>query len=369
MKAIVKAIDLANAVLKVVHAVSTKTPNQILEGIKISVKGDNLILLATDMEIAIEKTIRSQTFMEGEIVVYGKIFAEYVKKIEGEEDIELSLEEDGRLKLVYGQAEGFFQTLSAEDFPLIKKDLNEKYFTINQKELKDVISKTTFACSLDDSRPILKGCLMEAENDTVSLIALDGFRLAIARKRVTNLNGKISAIIPSRALNEISRLIENDEEDVNVIIQENNLLINIDNTVFLTRLLEGSFIDYKRIIPTEFTTTFRANKAILNNSIERASIVSRSLKNTVKFDIKENYLYVSASSEIGKVNENVIINLEGKDLSILFNSKYLLDCLRVIDDEFVNFNLNSQISPCVIKPYEKEDEEYLYLILPLRSDS
>lgn len=369
MKTIVKGSDLSNAVLKVVKAVSTKTPNQILEGIKITCKGDNLILLATDMEIAIEKTIRSETFMEGEIVVLGRLFAEFVKKLENEDDIELSLCDDGKLKISYSQAEGYIQTLSSEDFPILKKNINQNSFSIKQKEFKDIVNKTTFACSQDDSRPVLKGCLMEVENDTLSLVALDGFRLAICKKTVSDVFGNIKAIIPARALLEITRLIENEEDFITVVIQENSLLVNIDNTVFMTRLLEGSYIDYKKIVPQKFDTVFRANKNLLFNAVERASIVARSIKNRVKFEIKENYLNVTSNSDMGNINENVLINLEGRDLNILLNSKYLIDCLRVIDDEFVNFYLNTSISPCVIKPYAEDDQDYLYLILPLRSES
>lgn len=368
MKAVVKGLDLSNAVLKVVKAVSVKTPNQILEGIKVTCKGDNLILLATDMEIAIEKTIKAETFMEGEIVVTGKLFAEFVKKLENEDDIELTLCDDGRLKISYGQAEGYIQTMSSEDFPVLKKDINKNSFTIKQKEFRDIINKTSFACSTDDSRPILKGCLMEVENDILTVVALDGFRLAIAKKPVRDVFGEIKAIVPSRALVEITRLIEKEEDYVTIIIQENNLLVNIDNTIFMTRLLEGNYIDYKRIVPNKFETVFRANKNLLFNAIERASIVARTIKNRVKFEIKENYLNVTSASEVGNVNENIIINLEGKDLNILFNSKYLIDAIREIDDEFINFHLTSAISPCVIKPYGEDDEEYLYLILPLRSE-
>ena len=363
MKAIVKGLDLSNAVLKVVKAVSAKTPNQILEGIKITCKGDNLILLATDMEIAIEKTIRAETFMEGEIVVQGRLFAEFTKKLENEDDIELTLCEDKRLKITYGQAEGYIQTMSSEDFPVLKKDINKNSFTLKQKEFKDIVNKTSFACSTDDSRPILKGCLLEVEGDVLTCVALDGFRLAIAKKNVRDVFGSIKAIVPSRALVEITRLIENEEDYITVIIQDNSLLVNIDNTIFMTRLLEGNYIDYKKIVPNKFETVFRANKNLLFNAIERASIVAKSIKNRIKFEIKENYLNVLSSSEIGNVNESVIINLEGKDLNILFNSKYLIDTLRVIDDEFINFHLTSPISPCVIKPYGEEDQDYLYLFL------
>lgn len=364
MKTIVKGAELSSAVNKVSKAISSKSPNQLLEGIKISVKGDSMILTATDMEIAIEKTIAAETYQEGDIVVPGRLFADFVKKLEGEEDIELYVSDNGRLKITYSASEGFIQCLSADSYPIIKKDINQNSFVINQKSFKDVITKTSFACSQDDSRPILKGCLLEVSGDVLTCVALDGFRLAVCKKNVRESYGNIRAIVPSRALVEITRLLEKDEEFVTVIIQDNSLMISVDGTVFLTRLLEGEYIDYKRIIPSDFVTVFRVNKGLLYSSIERASIVAKVMKNIVKFDIKENYVDVSSDSEMGNVKENVLINLEGKDLTIAFNSKYLIDALRVIDDEFVSFNLNSSIAPCVIKPFS--DEDYLYLILPVR---
>lgn len=364
MKTIVKGIDLSSAVNKVVKAISSKSPNQLLEGIKISCKGDSVILTATDMEIAIEKTIIAETYQEGDIVVPGRLFADFVKKLDNEDDIELFVGDDGRLKITYSASEGYIQGLSADGYPVIRKDISKNSFVINQKSFKDLINRTSFACSQDDSRPILKGCLLEVVGDRLTCVALDGFRLAVCKKNIRESTGNIRAIVPSRALLEITRLLEKEEEYVTIIIQDNSLMINVDSTIFLTRLLEGEYIDYKRIIPNDFVTVFRVNKGLLYSSIERASIVAKVMKNIVKFDIKENYMDISSDSEMGNVKENLIINLEGKDLTIAFNSKYLMDALRVIDDEFINFNLNSSIAPCVIKPYS--DDEYLYLILPVR---
>ena len=367
MKTIVKGLDLSNAVGKVVKAVSTKSPNTLLEGIKLSCKGDTLTLTATDTEIAIEKTIRCETFMEGEAVVPGRIFAEFTKKLEGEDDLELNIMEDGRLKIVYSGSESYLQALSADEYPIIKKDINRNSFVIKQKSFKDMINSTSFACSQDDSRPILKGCLLELNGDRLTCVALDGFRLAVCKKNVEEATGNIKAIVPARALIEITRLIDKDEDYVAVIIQDNSVMIEIDNTVFTTRLLEGEYIDYKKIVPQNYLTTFKVNKNALFNSIERASVLARVMKNIIKFDIHENYVDVSSDSDLGNVKEEVLINLEGKDLTIAFNSKYLIDCLRVINDEFVNFNLNSSIAPCVIK--SNSDDEYLYLILPVRLNS
>ena len=364
MKIIVNGTDLSQAVMKVSKAISVKTTNPILEGIKLSVKGDNLTLSATDMEIAIEKTIRSDTYMEGETVVPGKLFAEFVKKLENEDEVEIVLELDGKIKIVYGTNKVFLSVLPAEQFPNIDKTSKENAFSLLQKDFKDVINKTIFSCSADESRPILKGCLFEVSENELTCVAIDGFRLAYARKKIKNSSSPFKVVVPARALSEICRILENDEEEITFISERNKFMIEVDGTILVTRLLEGDFVNYKQIIPDDFITTVGVNRNLFLNSLERATVVAKEAKNLVKLEFKENYVNVSANSESGDVNENVIINMEGKDLSIAFNSKYLCDALKAAGDEFVNIYLKNNISPCVIKPYS--GDEYLYLILPIR---
>ena len=210
MKFVVNGNELSEAVAKVVKAVSSKTTNPILEGIKLSVKGDELTLIATDTEISIEKTIISSTFTEGETVVPGKTFAEFIKKIEDEDEIEFTLI-GNELKINYGASEGYIQTFSAEEFPIINKDIKEKYFSIKQKDFKELILKSSFACSQDEARPLLKGCLLEIEEDEISSVALDGFRLALYRKKIIEKSDNFKIIVNARTLNEIVRILENEQ--------------------------------------------------------------------------------------------------------------------------------------------------------------
>ena len=365
MKIVVSGTDLSYAVSKVSKAISSKTTNQVLECIKLAVKGDVLTLSATDMEIAIETSIRSETFMEGETLVLGKLFAEFTKKLENEDQVELNMTAgDGRLKITYSSNEVYLSTLPADEFPTIKKDLREKAFSLLQKDFKDVINKTAFSCSSDESRPILKGCLLSVENNVLTCVALDGFRLAVAKKNLRNSSSNFKVVVPSRSLVEIVRLLDKDEEEITFISEDKALMMEVEGTTFITRLLEGEFINYKQIIPTEYLSTVRVSRQSFLNSLERATIVAKETKNTVKLDIKENYVYISASSESGNVNESVIASLEGKDVTIAFNAKYILDALKGAGDEYVNIFLNGPISPCLIKPYS--GDEYLYLILPIR---
>lgn len=364
MKIIVNGTDLSSAVMKVSKAISTKTTNPVLEGIKLSVRGDELTLSATDTEISIEKTVRSDTFREGDTVVPGKIFAELVKKLETEDQVELNLSEEGRLKIVYGSSEVYLSVLGAEEFPLISKNINEKSFTLSQKDFKEAVTRTSFCCSTDESRPILKGCLIDLKDNEMTCVALDGFRLAVAKKKVKESTGDFRVIIPARSLNEITRLLEKEEDELTVRTEGNSLKVEVDGTVFITRLLEGEFINYVQILPKEFITEVKAEKNVLMNSLERATVVARESKNLVKLDIKENHIQITANSESGKVNETVPAVTDGKDVTIAFNSRYLCDALRAMNEEFVGIYLNNPISPCVMRPASGED--YFYLILPIR---
>ncbi len=363
MKIICDGLDLSDAVLKVSKALSVKSTNPILEGIKLSAKGDNLTLIATDTELTIEKKIKAEVLMEGETVVVGKYFVEFVKKLE-KEQVELSRLYEGQLQLKYSDSESEFQVFPVESFPIIKSEEEDDYFEISQDEFKAVVEKTYISCSADDSRPILKGCLFEIADNKLTAVALDGFRMSVVKKEVL-ASGTFKAVIPARTLLEITRLMDKDEEKIKICIQKNNLFAEVGNTVIYSRLIEGEFVKYNHILPTSFTNTVTVNKNALLSSIDRASVVAKNDRyNVVKFDIKEGMMTISAKSEIGNVNENVNVNLNGKDMIIAFNGKYLTDYLKIVGEEFINLNLNSPIDPCILTPVGRED--FMYLVLPVR---
>ena len=363
MKLICDCLDLSDAVLKVSKALSVKAANPILEGIKITAKGDTLTLLATDTELTIEKKIKADVLMEGETVVVGKYFVDFAKKLE-KEQVELCRLYDGQLQIKYSDSESELQVFPAEQYPKIEKEEDESYFEISQAEFKKVVERTAFACSQDDSRPILKGCLFEIENNNLTAVALDGFRMAVVKKEVS-ASGNMKVVIPSRALNEIIRLLDKEENMLKVILQKKTLMVELENTVLTARLIEGEFVKYNHILPTNFSNVVTVNRNALLNSIERAAIVVRNDRyNVIKMDIKEEGMSVSAKSEIGNVNENMPINLTGKDISIAFNGKYLSEYLKISGDEFINLNLNSPIDPCVITSVSNDG--FLYLLLPVR---
>ncbi len=363
MKLICDGLDLSDAVLKVSKALSVKSANPVLEGIKISAEGDTLTLIATDTELTIEKKIKADILMEGETVVVGKYFVDFVKKLE-KEQIELCKLGDGGLEIKYSDSVSELQVFPVENYPKVQCLEEGDFFEIKQQDLKKIIDRTVFACSMDESRPILKGCLYEVENGVLTCVALDGFRMAVCKKEV-NASGNFKVVIPSRTLSEINRLLDKENELIKVIVTKNTLSIKLENTIITSRLIEGEFVKYNHILPKGFENVITVNKNALLQSIERASIVARNDRyNIVKFDVKENLLTVSAKSEIGNVNENVQINLTGKDITIAFNGKYIMDFLKIIEDDFVNINVNTPIDPGIIKAVGKDD--YLYLVMSVR---
>ncbi|MGN1223092.1 MAG: DNA polymerase III subunit beta [Christensenellales bacterium] len=364
MKLICEGLDLVEAVMKVIKAASNKTVNPILEGIKLTAEDDTLTLVATDSELAIEKKIKANVLVEGETVVPGKFFSEFVKKLANEQ-VELDLNEKNQLKIKYTDSEVYIQCLNAIEYPTIQKIDNAQFFTIAQNNFKNLIEKTIFSVALDDSRPILKGCLFEIEENTITSVALDGFRLAKATYPILEQTARTSVIVPGRSLNEISKLLDDADENIRVFIQRNYLMVQVNNTKIITRLIDGDFINYKQIINNSFSTQVIINKSQFEDSLDRASILGRvSNDNIVKLQMKDNILTLTASSEIGNVTEKINIVLNGADLSICFDSRFLKDCLKSIQDEFIKLCFTSSVSPCIITA--NEGNNYLFLILPLK---
>ena len=357
-------LELSEAISVVSKAISSKTTSQILEGIKMVCVNDKLILSATDLEMSVEKTIRAEVETNGETVVPGRLFGEYIRKLTNEQ-IECELNERNQLRIAYTDSEGTLQCMEISEFPQLKEVEKSSFFEISKEDFKTLINNVYYAVAVDDSRPILKGVLIETEGNKIKAVAVDGCRLSISNKTLVNSTGDFKIIIPGKNLNEIVKMIDN-EGNIKVYVHSNNIMVDLVDTIVINRLIDGQFINYRQIVPKDFSTTVTINKEQLEDAIDRASVLSRIDKNNlVKFDIKEKNLMLTSTSEIGNTKENITVGVKGEDLCISFNSKYFSDCLRVIDNAYVKMNLNSAIQPCVITPCEGED--FVFLILPVKS--
>lgn len=259
------------------------------------------------------------------------------------------------------------QLLNADDFPSIDMEISENQFSLTQKDLKELIFRTTFCCAQDDSRPVLKGCLIEAKEGMVTFTALDGYRMAVCKRNVISMNSDISVICPARTLNEISRMITGESEEIIVYVQKGMMLVSVEDTVLTSRLYEGEFVNRANIIPKAYTSEIVVDCAALCESVDRASILARTDKNSIiVFDIRDGAANISSNTSIGRVNENVKIMLDGKDVTIALNSKYVSECMNAVSDEKTRIGFNGAVAPCVIYPVS--GDAYLYLLLPVRTN-
>lgn len=358
-------LDLCDAVLTVSRAINNKAANPVLEGIKLSAEEETLTLTATDLELSIQKKIKAEVKQEGQIVIPGRFFSEFVRKLANEK-IELKTLDNGSLKVRYTDSETVVQILDADEFPDFKALDNAQNFTISQKNLKNLINKTIFAVAVDDTRPILKGCLLEIEENSIQAVALDGYRLALNRAEIKNSNFTTNIIIPARSLSEISKLLEDTEAEISVSVQKNFMMVDINGTMINTRLLQGDFINYKQILNLSQDTVVTINKKQFEDALERASLLSKmGQNNLVQFDIRDQNLCITSKSEIGNINENISIVFKGKELTIAFNARYFIEALRANNDEFVNLNFKEAQNPCLITSIG-ESRDYIFLILPVR---
>lgn len=365
MKFVCNGLTLSEAVMKVSKACAVRTTAPVMECIKIGASGDCVTLFATDGELSIQKTLKAEIFEEGEICVTGKLFSDFLSKLT-EEEVSISTGDKG-LEIKYRDSGTFMQTISADEFPKIDLEIGENYFVMKQNALKKIISETAFCCAQDDSRPILKGCLMEF-GEKLGMVALDGYRLAYSSADIVAKSGEKSIVCPARTLSEISRMLTGEEEEITIYTQGGMLLVKADGMIVLSRLYQGEFIKKENVIPTKFTTEITLSKNELISSVERAAILIRGDKNNlVTLEIGSDLVKISSVSDYGNLAESVKAVTEGVQFTISMNAKYLLDALRALDEENVTISLNSAISPFILQ--NQENKESLYLILPVRNAS
>lgn len=358
---------LAKALNTVSKAVSTRTTLPILKGILLEAKADGtLILTASDLEISIQKKVEAEVQQEGSVVVISKLFGDIIRKLPNE-DISIEETEDNNILIKTNSSEFTVMSLPVEEFPKIgEKENNSKPLVFDREIFKDMVRKTAFAASIDESKGILVGILTEINEDAVNMVSLDGFRLALAKEKMNSAE-ESKFIISAKIMNEISKIVSDDDtdSDINIFLGDKKAVFNIGNTEVVLRLMEGEFIKYRDIIPSDGTINVKVGKEILLESIERASLLAKEGKNNlIKMTIKNDLLTVTSRSEEGNVKEQIVMEKIGDDLEIGFNSKFVIDVLKVIDDEEISMVFKTGTSPCVVRPVEGDD--YEYLILPVR---
>jgi len=357
---------LSKALNTVSKAVTSRTTIPILKGILLEANSENtLTLTASDLDLSIEKRVDVSVEEEGSVVVSARLFSDIIRKLPNEE-IQIEEQENNTIVIKCLASEFTIVGQPADEFPNIGELNLENKLSLEKDILKEMIKKTSFAASIDESKGIIVGVLIEMEEESLNMVALDGFRMAITREPMKN-NEKKKIIIAARILNEINKIIsENDDsKEIFFILDEKKAVFLLDGTKIVLRLLEGDFIKYSDILPKEHKSRVTVNRTELLNSIERASLLAKEGKNNlIKLSVFRDKIIITSRSEEGNVKEEVFIEKVGDDLDIGFNSKYILDVLKAVNEESIAMEFNTSVSPCLIKPLEGQAFEYL--VLPVR---
>lgn len=357
-----------NKFLEVIQTVqkgtSGKTTMPVLEGILIKSQDGLLKLIATDLELGIESTMEANIYEEGSVVIPSKILTEIVRKLPSAE-MEVVIDSNYSVRIKCLNSEVTLQGFAPDEFPELPEVEKNRVIEINQMHLADMIRQTVFAVAVDEARPILTGALLEVSGNTVTMVCLDGYRLAL-RVGLTEADYEAAkVIIPGKSLSEISKIIGSEDENVGIAISDRHVLFDLGHTRIISRVLEGEFINYRQIIPGDYKSRVKVDTGILSSSIERASIFAREGKNNlIKLTVQEQKMIITSNSEAGKVYEEIPIILEGKELEIAFNARYFMDMLKVLDDQEICLDFTTNVSPCVIRPIH--GGSYTYLLLPVR---
>lgn len=359
--------ELNHALQVAARAINPRSPLPILNHVLLDVTCDRLRVVATDLDLGVTVNIPVSSIDSGSVAVPARLLADIVAKL-APAPVKLIASVDGRLTLQSGRSKFQIATLPAVEFPGVPV-ASECWFSVSQKAFKTSLNRLLFACAhSDESRAVMTGVFAEIKGDTLTLVSTDGRRMALQELELANpKRHQLSAVIPAVTLKEVQRLLSDCDELLEFDLTANHFSCVIGEVSMHSRLLEGVFPDYKRVVPSRFQRYVRVGREALKKSIERLLIVSQdpSSPNLLVMDIGEDTIAISANTaDLGSGQEDIAAAIEGEPLQIAFNGKYLLQALNALDCEEVQFDLQGDETSGILHPHDQSD--YKYVVMPIR---
>ncbi|MCM1188677.1 MAG: DNA polymerase III subunit beta [bacterium] len=363
MKLVCSKSNLLNGVQIVSRAISNKTTMSILECIMIDASKGIITLTANDMDLGIETIIEGNIVEKGMIALEAKIFLEIVRKLP---DSDITIETDSSYKTFITCEKSKFTIIgkSGEDFSYLPVVEKEDSIEISQFTLKEVVRQTIFSISDNDNNKMMTGELFEINENQLKIVSLDGHRISIRKIEMRESYAPKKVVVPGKTLNEVSKILPGGADSyVTISFTSNHIVFEFDNTTVVSRLIEGEYFRIDQMLSSDYETKVKINKKEFINCIDRATLlVKEGDKKPIIINITDGSMELRINSIIGSMNEDIDIEKQGKDLMIGFNPKFLIDALRVIDDEYIELYMVNPKAPCFIK---NNEESYIYLILPV----
>lgn len=365
MKLTCSKSNLLEGVNTVQKAVSSRTTLPILQCILLQAQKDTFKLVGNDLELGIESKVSADIAEAGTVALEARMFSEIVKKLP-DADITIQVDENNLTTLICEKSKFTISGQAGSEFIALPQVDKDKSITLSQLALKDMIRQTIFSIALEEIRPIFTGELFECKDNRINMVSVDGYRVSIRNIDLEKDVEDFKLVIPGKTLSEISKILNSDDEAVvNLYYTDKHVLFEIGQSVIVSRLLDGEFPKYDQMFSKDYETLINIGRRELMQSLERAALItSLSKKNPIKMQIDGKSLIITSNAEIGNGYEEIDVVKEGEDIEIAFNPKYLIDALKVIDDDRVNFQFTSSLNPCIIQ--QPEGDDYKYLVLPIR---
>ena len=367
MKFFCAQADLDEALNIVNKAITPNTTLPVLNNILLKAEGKKLLFSATNLDIAIQHSIPADIRSEGAITVPAKLITAYISLLK-DEKIEATLGDGNTLTLSSTSSQTKIKGISADEFPVIPKVPKENTVIVSVKDLNSAITQTVFAASANSSRPVLSGVLFDLDRDSLKIVATDSYRLAerkIHLKEKTSIS--LQSVVPSRTIVELGKILSKaQEESLEINLTKNQVLFTVGTIELTSRLIEGKFPDYEKIIPKSTKTKITVSTEDLSLVIKRVSLFARENNNSIKVAATNDGKLIVSTEEtkIGEEKAEVMVKVDGENNKIALNAQYLLDVLTFIQADKVLLEIDDKLAPAVIKPAENKD--YVYIIMPLK---
>lgn len=363
MKLVCSKSNLLNGVQIVSKAVPNKTTMSILECILIDSSDNRIKLTANDMELGIETIIEGEIIEKGQIALDAKILLDIVRKLP-DNDVKIETDSSFKTNITCEKAKFTIIGKSGEDFSYLPSIERIDSIVVSQFTLKEVVRQTIFSIADNDNNKLMTGELFEINGNELKVVSLDGHRISIRKIELKDSYPSRKVVVPGKTLSEVSKIVSGDtDKDVNIFFTGKHIIFEFDNTTVVSRLIEGEYFRIDQMLSSDYETKVTINKRELLECIDRATLlVKEGDKKPIIITINDEMMELKINSTVGSMNEEIDISKQGKDIMIGFNPKFMIDALRVIDDEQIDIYLVNPKAPCFIRDAA---EKYIYLILPV----
>jgi DNA polymerase III subunit beta len=366
MKVICTKPELSKSIALAISAVSTKNTMPILANLLLTAKKDILSITGTDLEIGMQCQCPVEVLEEGSITIPAKKLMDIVREF-SENEIEMQVSEQNKIAINCGKSHFKIMGISPEDFPSLPTGKKDKSVTIKDSVLLKMLKKCHFSVSVDETRYVLNGVLLETDEKNIRMISTDGHRLSYTQEEISSSASSFKAIIPSKAVAEMMKILSGDDEDITINFTDNHLFLEKKNLILTSRLIDGQFPNYDQVIPKITDNKFVVRTKALAEATRRVAVMAADKANSVRINIQDTRLNIQANTpDVGEAQEEVEIEYSGKEMTVAYNARFIQDVLKVIDTEQVEFCITSPLSPSLILPKGQETTSK-YVVMPMRT--